>query len=54
MRGKHAALTALARDGLRLHRPGDRELTLSSSRGAYEYGTRQGMPGIVPQALPEG
>jgi hypothetical protein len=48
---RHAAL---ARVELTVHRPGGRELTLSSSRGAYEYGTRQGMPGIVPQPLPEG
>lgn len=48
---RHAALATIE---LTLHRPGDRELTLSSSRGAYEYGTRQGMPGIVPQLLPEG
>jgi hypothetical protein len=47
----HAALASVE---LTLHRPGDRELTLSSSRGAYEYGTRQGMPGIVPYPLPEG
>jgi hypothetical protein len=47
----HAALASVE---LTLHRLGDRELTLSSSRGAYEYGTRQGMPGIVPQPLPEG
>ena len=48
---RHAALASVE---LILHRPGNRELTLSSSRGAYEYGTRQGMPGIVPQSLPEG
>ena len=48
---RHAALATVE---LTLHRPGDRELTLSSSRGAYDYGTRQGMPGIVPQPLPEG
>ena len=48
---RHAALASVE---LILHRPGNRELTLSSSRGAYEYGTRQGMPGIVPQPLPEG
>jgi len=48
---RHAAL---ARVELTLRRPGDRELTLTSSRGAYEYGTRQDMPGIVPQPLPEG
>ncbi|HEY6311897.1 MAG TPA: hypothetical protein VIY52_13985 [Streptosporangiaceae bacterium] len=47
----HAALASVE---LTLHRPGDRELTLSGSRGAYEYGTRQSMPGIVPQPLPEG
>jgi hypothetical protein len=33
---------------------GDRELTLSSSRSACEYGTRQAMPRIMPQPLPEG
>jgi hypothetical protein len=48
---RHAAL---ARVELTLHRRGDRELTLSSSRGAYEYGTSQPMPGIVPQPLPGG
>jgi hypothetical protein len=35
-------------------RPGNRELTLSSSHAAYEYGARQPMPGIVPRSLPEG
>jgi hypothetical protein len=30
------------------------ELSLSSDRGAYEYATRQEMPGIIPQQLPEG
>ena len=48
---RHAAP---ARVELTLHRTGDRELTLSSGRGAYEYGTRQATPGIVPQPLPEG
>ena len=48
---RHAALAHVE---LTVHRPGDRELTLSSSRGAYEYGTRQPMAGIVPQPLPEG
>ncbi len=48
---RHAALASVE---LILHRPGNRELALSSSRGAYEYGTRQGMPGIEPQPLPEG
>jgi hypothetical protein len=27
---------------------------LSSRRGAYEYGTREPMPGITPRPLPEG
>ena len=55
-RGGTRAVThaALARVELTLHRLGDSELALSGSRGAYEYGTRQGMPGIVPQPLPEG
>ena len=48
---RHAALAGVE---LTLHRPGNDELTLSSARAAYEYGTRQGMPGIVPQPLPEG
>ena len=47
---RHAALAAVE---LTLHRPGGRELILSSSRGAYEYGTGQGMPGIELQPLPE-
>jgi hypothetical protein len=32
----------------------DREATLSSSSGAYEYGTSQPAGGITPQPLPEG
>jgi hypothetical protein len=48
---RHAALATVE---LTLHRRGYRELTLSSRRGAYEYGTGHGMPGIVPQPLPEG
>lgn len=48
---RHAALASVE---LILRRPGGRQLTLSSSRGAYEYGTRQDMPGIVPQPVPEG
>ena len=48
---RHAAL---ARVELTLHRPGNPELTLSSSHGAYEYGTSQPIPGIVPQPMPEG
>ena len=45
---------ALASAELIMQRPGDRELTLSSSHAAYEYGARQPVPGIVPQSLPEG
>ena len=48
---RHAPLASVE---LILHGPDNRVLTLSSSRGAYEYGTRQGMPGIEPQPLPEG
>ena len=48
---RHAALASVE---LTLHRPGNPELTLSSSRAAYEYGTSQPMPGIMPQPLPEG
>jgi hypothetical protein len=48
---RHAALASVE---LTLHRLGNPELTLSSSRGAYEYGTSQPIPGIVPQPLPEG
>jgi hypothetical protein len=47
----HAALASVE---LTLHRLGDREVTLSSGRGAYEYGTRESVPGVVPQPLPEG
>jgi len=48
---RHAALAAVE---LTWHRPGQRELALSGDRGAYEFGSRQGMPGIVSQPLPEG
>jgi hypothetical protein len=47
----HAALATV---NLTLLRRGAHELTMSSSRGAYEYGTRQGRHGIVLQPLPEG
>ena len=47
----HAALAALE---LTVHRAGRPALTLSSSRAAYEYGTSQLVPGLVPRALPEG
>ena len=29
-------------------------ITLSSDRGAYEYGTREPVPGVTPRPLPEG
>jgi hypothetical protein len=48
---RHAALAGVE---LVLHRPGHAALPLSSSRGAYEYGTREPMPGITPRPLPEG
>jgi len=48
---RHAALASV---DLTLRRPGNRELTLSTSRGAYEHGTSQHVPGVVPQPLPEG
>jgi hypothetical protein len=47
----HAALASVE---LTLHRPGDRERSLSSSRGAYEYATRAELPGITMQQLPAG
>ncbi|MGH3286877.1 MAG: hypothetical protein ACRDPD_19705 [Streptosporangiaceae bacterium] len=47
----HAALASVE---LTMQRPGNRELTLTSGRAAYEYGARQPGPGIVPEALPEG
>jgi hypothetical protein len=48
---RHAALAGVK---LTLRRPGRPELTLSSSRGAYEYGTAQRGSGIEPRPLPEG
>jgi hypothetical protein len=48
---RHAALAGVK---LTLRRPGRPEVTLASSRGAYEYGTAQPGPEIVPQPLPEG
>jgi hypothetical protein len=44
---RHATLAGVK---VTLRRPGSRELSLSSSRGAYEYGTRPPMPGIEPTA----
>jgi hypothetical protein len=46
---RHAALATV---GLTWHRRGDRELALSTTRGAYEYGTSQGMDPLEP--LPDG
>jgi hypothetical protein len=37
-----------------MQRPGQRELTLTGGRAAYEYGARQPAPGIVPESLPDG
>jgi hypothetical protein len=37
-----------------VHHRSRRELSLSSSRGAYEYGTGQDGHGIEPQSLPAG
>jgi hypothetical protein len=48
---RHAALASVE---LTVRRPGHGGLTLSSDRGAYEYGTREPMPGITPRPLPEG
>jgi hypothetical protein len=48
---RHAALAGVT---LSLRRPGRPELTLSSRRGAYEYGARPPVPGIEPRALPAG
>jgi hypothetical protein len=48
---RHAALAAVE---LTVHRRGAPELIASSNRGAYEYGTRQGLPGMVLEALPDG
>jgi hypothetical protein len=47
----HAALASVE---LIVQRPGNRELALSSSHAAYEFGARQPVPGIVPQSLPAG
>jgi hypothetical protein len=48
---RHAARAAVE---LTLRRPGQREVTLTGGRGAYEFGTSDGMSGIAPQPLPEG
>jgi hypothetical protein len=48
---RHAALAQVE---LTVHRQGEHEVTLSTSRGAYEYGTSQGLPGIELEPLPAG
>jgi hypothetical protein len=48
---RHAALAAVE---LTVRRRGQAELTLATGRGAYEYGTAQGLPGVELQPLPEG
>jgi len=48
---RHAALASVE---LTLSRPGNRGAALSSSRGAYEYGTSQPAGKITPGPLPEG
>jgi hypothetical protein len=48
---RHAARASVQ---LAVRRPGQRELTLTGGRGAYEFGTSDGMRGIVPQPLPGG
>jgi hypothetical protein len=47
----HAAVATVE---LTLRRHGDHELLLSTSRGAYEYGTSQDMSGIALEPLPAG
>jgi hypothetical protein len=39
---------------LTFRRRGHSDLTLSGTCGAYEYGTSQDLPGIVPRPLPDG
>jgi hypothetical protein len=48
---RHAALATVE---LTLRRKRDRELILSSSHAAYEYGTSREMSGIMLEPLPEG
>ena len=48
---RHAALATVE---LNFRRRGHSEFTLSGTCGAYEYGTRQHLPGIVPRPLPDG
>jgi hypothetical protein len=48
---RHAAVATVK---LAWHHRGESDLTMSSNRGAYEYGTSQDMPGITLRSLPEG
>jgi hypothetical protein len=48
---RHAARAAVE---LTFRRRGHSDLTLSGTCGAYEYGTSQDLPGIVPRPLPDG
>jgi hypothetical protein len=48
---RHAPMASVE---LILRRPGNREAALSSSSGAYEYGTSQDTREITPGPLPEG
>jgi hypothetical protein len=48
---RHAALATIK---LSFRRRGHGELSLSTTCGAYEYGTSQHLPGITPRPLPDG
>jgi hypothetical protein len=51
----HAALaTVTLKFHRRGHGHGPGELTVSGACGAYEYGTSQRGPGLVPRSLPDG
>jgi len=50
-RVRHAGLASV---DLTLHRSGHRDVTMSTSKGVYEYGTRQGMDDIEVEPLPAG
>ena len=48
---RHAALAAVE---LNFRGRGHAEFTMSGTCGAYEYGSSQHLPGIVPRPLPDG
>jgi hypothetical protein len=48
---RHAALATVR---LKVRRRGHGELHMSGGCGAYEYGTSQHLPGLVPRPLPDG